>query len=62
MIYTGLYADGLPRVPTPTALYVLHLTDWVISSRYTGAAIEVISADEFAERFGPGGGPNEEGS
>jgi len=32
---------------------VLLLTDWVISNRYTGAAAEVISAEEFAERFGP---------
>ncbi len=32
--------------------------DWVISSRYTGALIEVISDDEFQERFGGGGGPN----
>jgi hypothetical protein len=63
VIYTGLFEDGLPRVPTLTALYVLNPTDWVISNRYTGAAIEVISAEEFAERFGPGGGaplPEEE--
>jgi hypothetical protein len=29
-------------------------TDWIISNRYTGALLEVISAEEFAERFGPG--------
>jgi len=28
-------------------------TDWVISSRYNGRVLEVISAEEFAERFGP---------
>lgn len=31
----------------------LRLSDWVISSRYTGQPLEVISAEEFAERFGP---------
>lgn len=48
-----LFADGLPRVPLETGWVVINLTDWVISSRYTGKAIEVISAEEFAERFGP---------
>jgi hypothetical protein len=28
-------------------------TDWIISNRYTGELMEVISAEEFAERFGP---------
>jgi hypothetical protein len=28
-------------------------TDWVLSSRYSGALVEVISAEEFTERFGP---------
>lgn len=31
--------------------------DWVISNRYNGQPIEVISDDEFQERFGGGGGP-----
>lgn len=48
-----IYLDGLPRVFTATAAYVLHPTDWVISNRYTGQPMEVISAEEFAERFGP---------
>lgn len=48
-----LFPDGLPRVFTATATYVLEPTQWVISSRYTGQPIEVISAEEFAERFGP---------
>ena len=63
VIYPDIYPDGLPRVSTPTATYVLTLTDWVISSRFSGQPIEVISADEFTERFGPGGGqplPTEE--
>ena len=52
-----VFDDGVPRVLTPAGWVVLTLTDWVISNRYTGAASEVISADEFAERFGPGGAP-----
>jgi hypothetical protein len=49
-----LFTDGLPRVPLPTGWALLTLTDWVISSRYTGKPAEVISAEEFTERFGPG--------
>jgi hypothetical protein len=48
-----LFGDGLPRVVLPTGWVVVHLTDFVISSRYTGKPIEVISAEEFTERFGP---------
>ena len=48
-----LFTDGLPRVPLASGWVVLHLGDFVISNRYTGAPQEVISADEFAERFGP---------
>jgi len=48
-----LYSDGLPRVLTAAGWRLLTLTDWVISNRYTGKPIEVISAEEFAERFGP---------
>jgi len=48
-----LFTDGLPRVLTPFGWVVVHLTDWVISSRYTGKPVEVISAEEFSERFGP---------
>jgi hypothetical protein len=57
-----IYQDGLPRVALPLGWVVVHETDWVISSRYSGKVSEVISADEFAERFGPGGGPTEEGT
>lgn len=45
--------DGPPYVIADGRYYPLHETDWVISSRYTGAVVEVISAEEFAERFGP---------
>lgn len=48
-----VYADGRPRVYAADGVFELHETDWVISSRFTGQPIEVISADEFAERFGP---------
>jgi hypothetical protein len=49
-----LFTDGAPRVLTsPGWWVVLHLTDWVISSRFTGKPVEVISAEEFTERFGP---------
>lgn len=48
-----LFTDGLPRVPLETGWAVVSLTDFVISSRYTGKPIEVISAEQFAERFGP---------
>lgn len=48
-----LFTDGLPRVPLETGWAVVFLTDWVISNRYTGKSIEVISAEEFTERFGP---------
>jgi hypothetical protein len=47
---------GEPTPPYAIAAgrwYPVRPTDWVISSRYTGDLIEVISAEEFAERFGP---------
>ena len=47
-----LFSDGQPRVLLPTGPVVVQLGDWVISSRYTGAPIEVISNEEFSERFG----------
>jgi len=48
-----IYQDGQPRVLLPAGWVVIKVSDWVISNRYTGAAQEVISAEEFAERFGP---------
>ena len=48
-----IYQDGQPRVLLPSGWVVVQVTDWVISSRYSGKPIEVISAEEFAERFGP---------
>jgi hypothetical protein len=47
------FPNGEPRVHTETRTYPIAFTDWVISNRYTGQPIEVISAEEFAERFGP---------
>lgn len=52
-----LFVDGLPRVPTAFGWVVVHPTDWVISNRYSGKPVDVISAEEFSERFGPGGAP-----
>jgi hypothetical protein len=48
-----IFQDGQPRVPLATGWAIVNLTDWVISSRYSGKPIEVISAEEFTERFGP---------
>lgn len=48
-----VYPNGEPRVYTDSGVFPLHDNDWVISSRYTGKPIEVISAEEFTERFGP---------
>lgn len=50
-----LFGDGQPRVLLPTGWVVIQFTQWVVSSRYSGAAREVLSAEEFAERFGGGG-------
>jgi hypothetical protein len=52
-----LYSDGQARVALPAGWVVVHPGDWVISNRYTGAPIEVISDEEFSERFGGGGPP-----
>jgi hypothetical protein len=56
-----VYANGEPRVYATTGTYPIRSTDWVITNRYTGAPIEVISDEEFTERFGPGGPPLAEG-
>lgn len=50
---TPLFTDGVPRVPLASGWVVVAPTDFVISNRYTGKPVEVISAEEFAERFGP---------
>jgi hypothetical protein len=47
------FPNGEPRVYAGGQVYLLKDGEWVISSRYTGQPIEVISAEEFAERFGP---------
>ena len=48
-----VYGDGRPRVYLDSGPVDLHPTDWVISSRYTGQPMEVISHEEYTERFGP---------
>jgi len=45
--------NATPRVYANGRVYVLAFGDFVISSRFTGKPIEVISAEEHAERFGP---------
>jgi hypothetical protein len=54
-----VFAAGTPRVYVGTTVYVVHEGDYVISNRYSGKPMEVISAEEFAERFG-GGPPSAE--
>jgi len=49
-----LFSDGQPRVALPTGWVVVQVTDWVISSRYSGKPTDVISNEEFDERFGKG--------
>ena len=48
-----IYPNGEPRIYAGGNVYRLHDTDWVLSNRYTGEPIEVVGAEEFAERFGP---------
>jgi hypothetical protein len=52
-----VFTEGVARVYLDGQAHELHETDWVLSSRYTGQPIEVISAEEFAERFGPSEDP-----
>jgi hypothetical protein len=54
-----VYGDGQPRVLVGPRVYTLQDGDWIISNRYTGQPIEVISDEEFRERFG-GGQPADE--
>jgi len=48
-----LFTDGVPRVPLESGWTIVHVGDYVISSRFSGQPLEVISAEEHAERFGP---------
>ena len=56
-VFPPAYPNGEPRVYANGRIYVLLEGDWVISNRYTGHPIDVISDEEFSERFGGGGGP-----
>jgi hypothetical protein len=53
-VMVDLFEDGLPRVFTATQTFILHETEWVITNRSSGRPIEVISDEEFSERFGGG--------
>jgi hypothetical protein len=45
-----------PYLISASGLYQpVHDTDWILSNRYTGRPIEVVSDEEFTERFGGGG-------
>jgi hypothetical protein len=33
----------------------VHDTDWIVSSRYSGVVLDVLSNEEFIERYGGGG-------
>lgn len=46
-----LYADGRPHVITARGVYELHLTDWVVSNRYSGQPIAVLSDEEFHDSY-----------
>jgi hypothetical protein len=53
-VFVPVFPNGEPRVYLAGGVVrLIQPTDWVISSRYTGQPIEVISAEEFLERFGP---------
>jgi len=46
--------EETPPYALPGGIYRPVLdTDWLLSNRYSGDVVEVISAEEFAERFGP---------
>lgn len=47
-----IFSDGQPRVLLPTGWVVVSIGDWVVSNRYSGLVAEVLSSEEFAERFG----------
>jgi hypothetical protein len=47
-----LYTDGQPRVLLPTGWVVIYETEWVVTNRYSGLVLAVLSAEEFSERFG----------
>lgn len=56
--FPPIFAEGAARVYTANGrTYLIQPTDWVITNRYTGQQIEVISDEEFSERFGGGGTP-----
>jgi len=48
-----IFPNGEPRVYAGGRVYVLTYGEYIISSRFSGKPIEVISPEEFAERFGP---------
>jgi hypothetical protein len=47
--------EGEVRIFLSDTWIVLVLGDWVVTNRYTGVAVEVLSNEEFTERFGGAG-------
>jgi hypothetical protein len=45
------FSDGQPRVLLPTGWVVVHLTDWVITHRFSGQAVAVITQEEFGDSY-----------
>jgi hypothetical protein len=51
--YPPLFAEGDARIYTPDGRTLpVQKTDWVLTHRYSGQAYDVLSAEEFSERFG----------
>jgi len=50
-----IFSPGVAAVLLPDGWVVIQPTEWVISNRYSGAAVEVLSHEEMSERFGTEG-------
>ena len=54
VLTTGPGGVEVPPYALPGGVYLpVRVGDYVISNRYTGRLVEVISSEEFHERFGP---------
>jgi hypothetical protein len=53
-IILPVYADGRPRAYTTDGPKDVHPTDWVITHPFSGEVLDVLTAEEFEDRFGPG--------
>lgn len=48
---------GVPHAHVGPRVVFLHDTDWLLTSKYSGALTDAVTDAEFQERFGPSGGP-----